>query len=314
MPTSSSTPTPPNHTPKATLGSISSTQTPNPQSSDDLTAKRTAEQNAQARLVLIQLLWLAVIILLGLIAWLANTQKQLALHVEERLKITDSFNARMNDVDDRLFAINNQETKSVPPTHAQNDLQFVSIHLMSADRLYQAGDYQASSEVLRLLEWQLESNHLALATPLISALKTAIKDDLVHLNAMDSQIDPWQADIMTMRRVQSFLRGFDTGGSLTQKELALHDANVFLSLAIGAGALRERETQVTYLSDTLASLESLKRFIPKSTDAPKDDQENPMDDQAPITSLEQSIFVLNKLLANPPSLTPLKSRELLKNY
>lgn len=285
------------------------------QAGDDALAKRTAEQNAQARLVLIQLLWLAVILLIASIAWLANTQKELALHVEERLKITETFNARMNDMDDRLFAIDTSDDKVTHTLDAKNDLRLVVIQLTLADRLYQRGDYQESTEILQLLEWQLSSQKLALASPLKSTLKTTLKDDLSHLESMQTQTDAWQADIITMRSVQSYLSGIGTSNPPTPKDLALHDAKLLLSLAVGAASLRERETLVLYLNDIVQALEKTQALDSKPASQNTDTVANAdVHDIKTIDSLDKAIYALNTLLANPPALPPLKSREILKNY
>lgn len=304
----------------------------------DRQARRTAEQNAQARLVLIQLLWLAVLLLIGSIIWLANGQKKLAVHLDERLKITETFNARMNAMDDRIFAINNFETKSAQQHNAQNDLQWVIIQLAQANRLYQDGNYQESGEILQLLEWQLSHDKLALALPLQSALKNTLKDDLVHLTAMQAQTDAWQQEILTMRAVQGYLRTLNTS-TIDQTTLAVHDATLLLSLAMGATSLREKDTRVVYLQEAVDNLEKAKRLSPQSnsphnspSDSPNDSPSKatspsdstgqsadgqPNDNKAStqnIQSLSQAIHALNHLLANPPSLEPLKSRELLKEY
>lgn len=270
-------------------------------------ARKTAEQNAQARLVLIQLLWLAVILMIGSLVWLANNQKKLEMYVEERLKITETFEGRMNDMDDRIFAITPNNPKAENQAEAQNDIQLITIQLSGAGRLYHAGEYQAAAELLGLLQAQLSRERLQVASPLKSALKSAIKEDLTYLSAMTVATDPWQNDVLTMRAVQSYLRQLSQAPEQsTQKTLILHDATMMLSLAIGAGTLRERDTVVAYLTDSVDKLEQLRPLIK----TPEDDSEK---STAGIHSLDKAIFTLNELLANPPSLPPLKSIELLKN-
>lgn len=276
----------------------------------DRQARRTAEQNAQARLVLIQLLWLAVLLLIGSIIWLANNQKKLAVHLDERLKITETFNARMNAMDDRIFAISTTGAKTTKQGNPQNDLQLVTIELAQAHRLYQSGYYKESSEILQILQWQLTHDALTLATPLKSALKATLQDDITHLTAMQTQTDAWQQNILTMRAVQTYLRTQSTDHNhIDQKALAIHDATLLLSLAIGATSLREQDTQAVYLQEVIANLEKIRQS--ESKHEATNDPTTPNDS---IDSLEKAIHALNGLLNNPPSLTPLKSRELLKNY
>lgn len=296
----------------------------------DRQARRTAEQNAQARLVLIQLLWLAVLLLIGSIVWLANNQKKLAVHLDERLKITETFNARMNAMDDRIFAISATSVKTAKQDNPQNDLQLVTIELAQAQRLYQSGHYKESGEILQILQWQLTHDALTLATPLKSALKTTLQDDIAHLTAMQTQTDAWQQNILTMRAVQAYLRTQSTNHThIDQKALAIHDATLLLSLAIGATSLREQDTQTVYLQEVIANLEKVKRLSPELTldnqinqshtnntalDKKANDPQEPPTTKASIETLNQAIHALNELLGNPPSLVPLKSRELLKNY
>lgn len=296
--------------------------------SDDDGAKRTAEQNAQARLVLIQLLWVAVLLMVAAMVWLAFKQKQTALYVDERLAVIETFTTRMNNMDDRLFAMTPSEQRPVQTLDAQNDTQLVAVQLASADRLYQDGDYKASYEILKLLQWQLGGERLVLALPLKSALKVAIDEDLNRIAAMQNQIDPWQADVIQMREVQSYLRGLPQETTINQRQLAYHDATMLLSLAIGAGVMRERETVVVYLGECIQKLQQLQRLSPGpakpdsrsgvlSSTSPNADQNKQESTSLPndgtVDSLEAAIFALNSILANPPKLTPLKSLEIAKS-
>ncbi len=269
--------------------------------------RRTAEQNAQARLVLIQLLWLFMAIIVAGIVWLANNQRKLSLHVEERLKITDTFNSRMNDMDDRIFAMAPTDTQPVTDGSAQNDLQLTAIQLATAQRLYFDGDYKAAIEILTAIDWQLGNDALNLSAPIKSALKTAIKQDISAINTLRNQTDPWQADMIRLRQLQNFTKTLK-GEGILQKELILHDINLLITLTLGVAAMRERETMVIYLNEMLVKYRQLQPFYPLN-----DTESLTTADSGDIDSINKAITVVETLINAPPRLAPLKSFELLNS-
>ncbi len=282
--------------------------------------RKTAEQNAQARLVLIQLLWLAIVLIVGACFYLADKQTKLEQSVDERLKITETFTSRMNDMDDRIFAMSPSVNHDEKRQGERNDLQLISIQLDAANRLYQDGDYLPASEILKSIEWQLSNEQVSMAAPLKSSLKTTLKDDLASLALLQKQIDPWQQDSVSLREIQSFLRTLDNSNeALTRKNLLIHDADMLLSLTISATSMHERDVMVVHLTEVLAKLTELKKISPVSTPTdtatPKTDvmskHEASIKTQG-INTLDEAIFAANELLANPPSLPPLSSIEILK--
>lgn len=284
--------------------------------------RKTAEQNAQARLVLIQLLWLAIVLIVGACFYLADKQTKLEQSVDERLKITETFTSRMNDMDDRIFAMSPSVNHDEKRQGERNDLQLISIQLDAANRLYQDGDYLPASEILKSIEWQLSNEQVSMAAPLKSSLKTTLKDDLASLALLQKQIDPWQQDSVSLREIQSFLRTLDNSNeALTRKNLLIHDADMLLSLTISATSMHEREVMVVHLNEVSVKLNELKKIspAPSNTDVesttPKTDvmskHEASIKTQG-INTLDEAIFAANELLANPPSLPPLSSIEILK--
>lgn len=264
--------------------------------------KRTAQQNAQARLLLIQLQWLIIILMFGGILWLANSQKQLEFRTNERLKVLEEFTTRMNNLDDRIFAMTPPEQKDTTQTTAQNDLQLTKIQLASADRLYHNGDYKDALEMLKSLQFNLVQDRLNLAAPIKSTLKVAIDEDIKHIDNTTKHTDAWQASIAKMREVQAFLRVQEK----TQSNNEMTNANMLLSLAIGAATMKDKDTTVVYLGEALARLETIQK-----TD--KDNNKPPSgEDTKTIDSFDKVIFAINEILANPPSLPPLKSVSILK--
>lgn len=262
--------------------------------------QRTARQNAQARLLLIQLQWLVILAMMGAILWLANAQKQLNDLTETRLKVLQEFTARMNTMDDRIFAM----TPTAPPDdktdNVKNDLRLVRVQLGQAERL-SAQDPAASIELLLMVRTQL-SEQLSLAAPLKSGLTAAIDEDIAGLNIAQNQ-GAWQTHIAKIQEVQSFLRSQKTQDKLSVRELALRDASMLLSLALASATLQEKDAVVVYLNEVLQHLEILKKLSPQ--------EDNPSDDTT-ITTFSQAIFALNELLANPPQRQTLKSLAMLK--
>lgn len=292
--------------------------------------QHTAEQNAQARLVLIQLLWLFVVLIMLAMAWLYNNQQKLALHVEERLAVIKSFEGRMNDVDDRLFAMSASPQHTKNERTGQHDMQLLGVQLDVVDRLYRQGNYNDAGEMLKILQEQLGNDEMALAVPLKSSLITAIKEDLASLTVLQKTTDPWQADMARLQEVQSYLRYLERqlpiSQALTREEMLIRDGAIAISLAIGATAMRDRAMMVGYLNDSLHHLKRLEELgkntseppTQKSSERKKSQNQEPSQDtseesMAEIDDATKAIFVVNGVLANPPTLPMLKSVALIQS-
>lgn len=280
----------------------------------DRAKKRAAEQNAQARLVLIQLLWVAVLLMVAAMVYLAHNQKKLATRTEERLAVVDTFTTRLNNMDDRLFALAPSERKAAQSDNAQSDARLVFAQLLSADRLYQAGDYSACLEVLKWVQAQLQSDRLVLASPLAASLKTATAEDIVQVRAVHSQIDPWQESALKIRQAQDFLHTLEGAAQTTptRDDLLLHKTETRLMVAQSAASVRERETLVVSLDDAIKSLRRLKNS-PQFQDLAQKDNQSADAKAEGIASWDDAIFALNEILANPPKLTPLKSAQIARS-
>lgn len=291
---------------------------------------KTAEQNAQARLVLIQLLWIFVVLLITAMVWLYSNQKKLALHLEERLAVIQSFDGRMNDMDDRIFAMTAMPQKAGDERLAQSDIQLTQVQMDVVDRLYRQGNYGDAFEMLKILQEQLRTDELSLAAPLKSSLASAISEDLASLEALQKTIDPWQAQVIRLQEIQSYLRHLESdlpkGEMLSRKEVGLRDAMMSISLAIGATTIKDRTTMVGYMNDSLYQLKRLEELgvdkVQKSdkptlpTNAPQATEPQNTNEQSAngqgIETMAQAMFAINHLLANPPSLPTLKSVLLFK--
>lgn len=289
------------------------------------------EQNAQARLVLIQLQWLITILLVTAILWLGNNQGKLEQNVSDRLKVADELTAQMNELDDRLFALSPDERPDqiTPAQSAENDWQLINIQLTAIQSLYQKGDYEGSSELLKGVAWQLSHENLHIATPLKNALIQGIQDDLTALDTLKNHPDAWQLHALKMQAVQEFLK---TQGSsddtLNKTELSLHNAQTWLSLAIGATHSHNKRAMAQYLGEALSQLKWLDRYgkgIYKGVAVQIAEQDNPtpqppkvQEKQAdwqpndPVESLDEAIGVVQSLINNPPKSPPLTSVQIFK--
>lgn len=291
--------------------------TPNSAIATPNSSQKTAvdnDQNAQARLVLIQLQWLITILLVTAMLWLGNNQSKLAQSVNDRLEVADELNARMNDLDDRLFAVSPSVPMPQSDRSADNDWQLISVQLASANRLHESGDYGESYALLKLVLWQLSHEKLNLATPLKTTLTQSIKDDLITLENLQNSSDLWQLHAIKMQEIQRFLRTqMSSDDTLDKSELMLQNAHSSLALAIGASQLHQKRTIAHYLSETLHQLEWLQKH---STTVAKDSStlgavHNALP-QDKIETIDEAILAINELLANPPTSTPLISVQILK--
>lgn len=291
--------------------------TPNSAIATPNSSQKTAvdnDQNAQARLVLIQLQWLITILLVTAMLWLGNNQSKLAQSVNDRLEVADELNARMNDLDDRLFAVSPSVPMPQSDRSADNDWQLISVQLASANRLHELGNYGESYALLKLVLWQLSHEKLNLATPLKTTLTQSIKDDLITLENLQNSSDLWQLQALKMQEIQRFLRTqMSSDDTLDKSELMLQNAHSSLALAIGASQLHQKRTIAHYLSETLHHLEWLQKH---STTVAKDSStlgavHNALP-QDKIETIDEAILAINELLANPPTSTPLISVQILK--
>lgn len=271
------------------------------QAKTDKLHRRTAEQNAQARLVLIQLQGLLIALMMAAIVWLGMSHQNLSRQVDERLKIAESLTTRMNTIDDRLFSMTpNNDTIKKSDTTSQSNTQLIVIQLKMAQTLTDQGDYQEAMDMLSLIALQVEQMNLDMAAPLVSSLQSAIKTDIKRLSALDTQ-NPWQADIAVLKDVSAYLRTLD-GSGMTYADLVLHDARMLMSLSIGAAVMKERDTLVVHLTETASKLNELKRLKDSpSPDLTKAEQSDTSIATQEVKDMAGAIMAINRLLANPPN-------------
>lgn len=260
---------------------------------------RTAEQNAQARLVLIQLLWIFVLLIIAAMVWLYHNQNKLVLYVEERLAITKTFESRMNSIDDRIFAMAHTKAPATNSLTAQSDKELIAVQLGVVDKLYKQGDYQSTSQMLHLIRLQLANPKFALSPAIKSTLTSAINDDLTTLNTLQKITDPYQTDQIRLQEIQGHLANianeFDKK-QISHDELALRDGTMLINLALSAIAIKDRPTMVLHLKNSLTYLNTISPH-----------------DTASKTALNTAQESITALINNPPILTPLKSVGLLQD-
>lgn len=262
---------------------------------------RNAEQNAQARLVLIQLQGLLIILMIGAMVWLGMSYQRLSRQVDERLKVAEGLTARMNTIDDRLFSLTlDTDTPKKSDTTPQNSGQLIVVQLQMAQTLIDKGDYPGASQVLSLVVWQLQNAQIDMAPPVVSSLQSAIKTDLQQLSALNAQ-NPWQADIAVLKDVGAYLRTLD-GSGMTYADSVLRDARMLLSLSIGALVMKEKDTLVVYLTETaskLSELQKLKQTQPSTQSVQTNTDESVATQE--VKDLAGAIMAIDRLLANPPN-------------
>lgn len=265
--------------------------------------KRQAEQNAQARLLLIQLQWLVIVLMIGAMMWQSYTQKQLAEHIDSRLQQTEKFTTRMNDMDDRLFAMAPAKEQSVDALQAKNDAELVNLLINTAQTLYNAGDYEGAIRLLQSISYKLDNKQYQLAAPISASLKQSLAQDIASLQAAKAGPDMWQLHINKMRDIQKFLNSkLDSDAAPTQKDLALHDASMMLNLSIHAANTRDRGATILYLQQVQTRLNAFGKQEQTANTTNTDDT---------INSVDEVMFAINDMLANMPKTPILKSIQML---
>lgn len=283
--------------------------------------KEGAEQNAQARLLLIQLQWLIIILMIGAMVWQHHGQKQLAEQIDDRLKQTESFTTRMNDMDDRLFAMTPSHVATFDTKNAQNDLVLLRLLIRTAQKMYGMEDYEGASEILEGVLYGVTTNQYSLAAPIRVSLMTHLNQDLERIDNAKASSDSWQAYLFLMKAVQNFLKQNHQAQTTTPNTEYAHNQNafIFLNLAIGSANIRQKDTMIHYLTETKEQLLMLKQlhFIHsdnmQSQNTPAMQAGDNQADTQNIHSLDEAIYAIDKLLANIPKQDMLTSGSVLDN-
>ena len=260
------------------------------------------QQRRQANMFLVRLQWVVILLLIAALLWLYISQQRFQHNVNEHLQGNEQVVSRLNEMDDRLFAMS-QQTLPAPSTaatnsQAQNQLDLLRIQIQAADRLLADNNDSAAIELLRGLHWQLSQSSNEIAPALTVLIKQSLMKDIESLQARSSQPSPWQLQNLAIQNIQDFLhsheRATDTNlnattqqksaatinipaskptanMNLTRKQLTIHEVIMTLNLASQASNMREREQLVAYLSQARKQLQTLVAKDSASKDSlPKD--------------------------------------------
>lgn len=292
------------------------------------------QQAEQARVVLMRLQWCMIVLLAGGLVWLYLSFVSVVNQVDERLAKMDAVDSRLNDIDDRLFAITPTDApKKDEKNEASKDAELLKIELAMTHQLFERGHYDEVLTALESIDYQL-SHMTGIAPPVKSSLSRSIKADIAYLNTLKTQPDAWQSHILKMRELQAFLRAQQVNNTphapLSRGDILLHDASMMLSLAIGSANVRDRGLMTSYLQEVRAQLEShitlhggkidmdslKKQSAAAQGNPPSEEQANAktgqIGQQVALNTPHDALFWVYDLLANTPKNKSLNSVEMLK--
>ncbi|WP_201512864.1 hypothetical protein [Psychrobacter alimentarius] len=231
------------------------------------------QQRRQATMFLLRLQWVVILLLIAALLALYINQQRFQQNVNERLQSNEHVASRLNEMDDRIFAMSQQtlpEPSTVASSQAQNQLDLLRIQTKAADRLLVDNNSSAAIELLRGLHWQLSQSNNEIAPALTVVIKQSLIKDIERLQAKSAQPSPWQLQNLAIQNMQDFLhdyertmtanalsRSADNKMSLTRQQLVIHEVIMTLNLAIQASNMREREQLIVYLSQARKQLQTL---------------------------------------------------------
>ena len=247
------------------------------------------QQRRQANTLLLRLQWLVILLLIAALLGLYISNQRFQRSVNERLQSNEQVVSRLNEMDDRLFAVSQQtlpEPRVATSSQAQNQLDLLRIQIQAADRLLADNNDSAAIELLRGLHWQLAQNSNEIAPALTIVIKQSLLKDIDRLQAQSAQPSPWQIQNLAIQNIQDFLHSHErTANSsndsddsvqsntqqnrtisnndltLTRRQLTIHEAIMTLSLASQASNMREQDQLISYLTQ---ARKQLKTLVPQS--------------------------------------------------
>ena len=320
-----------------------------PINSDSLPKDPSAlQQRRQANMFLIRLQWVVILLLIAALLWLYISQQRFEHTVNERLQSNEQVVSRLNEMDDRLFAVSQQALpapRTAASSQAQNQLDLLRIQVQAADRLLADSNNSAAIDLLQGLHWQLSQSSNEIAPALTVVIKQSLLKDIERLQARSAQPSPWQLQNLAIQNIQDFLYRHeravyvDTGANanadadvskknavkntapsqstnnsnLTRKQLTIHEVIMTLNLASQASNMHDREQLATYLNQARKQLQTL---VPKQVGQPNDDSKLVTNDNALQTkfspkNIAEVIEGLDRLIANAPTTSPLLTSQIL---
>lgn len=262
----------------------------------------TVQQRRQANILLLRMQWLVILLLIAALLWLYISQQRFQHSVNDRLQNNEQVISRLNEMDDRLFAMSQQtlpEPRVKASSQAQNQLDLLRIQIKAADRLLADSNDSAAIELLRGLHWQLSQSSNEIAPALTIVIKQSLIKDIERLQAQSSQPSPWQIQNLAIQNIQEFLHSHERLGSyegtdlqrrelvdaatenkqllkatnvadnsaasdtnLTRRQLTIHEVIMTLNLASQASNMRKQDQLVSYLTQ---ARKQLKTLVPKAS-------------------------------------------------
>ena len=297
------------------------------------------QQRRQANMLLIRLQWLTILLLIAALLWLYISQQRFEQSVHERLQSNEQVVSRLNEMDDRLFAMSQQtlpEPRVAASSQAQNQLDLLRIQIKAVDRLLVDNNDSAAIDLLRGLHWQLSQSSNEIAPALTVVIKQSLLKDIERLQAQSAQPSPWQMHNLAMQNIQTFLHRHERHDhkegskdnktptantaknkeALTRRQLTIHETIMTLNLAMQASNMRDREQLISYLSQARKQLITL---TPSADERQKQTQANlqASDQTANITMMQapndvaEVINWLDQLIVEAPKPTALLTTQVL---
>ena len=295
------------------------------------------QQRRQANMFLVRLQWVVILLLIAALLWFFINQQRFERNVNERLQSNEQVVSRLNEMDDRIFAMSQQTLpapRAAASSQAQNQLDLLRIQIQAADRLLADNNESAAIELLRGLHWQLSQSSNEIAPALTVVIKQSLVKDIERLQARSSQPSPWQLQSLAIQNIQEFLHsyerppnkvgqtnGTDNNVNLTRRQLVIHEVIMTLNLASQASNMREEEQLVGYLRQARKQLQTLEpqsslsepstnnknSQATNSTTANKDKAQT----KSSPNDITEVIDWLDRLIANAPKPTPLLTTQIL---
>ncbi|ALF59799.1 hypothetical protein [Psychrobacter urativorans] len=280
-------------------------------------APTAGQQRQQASVLLLRLQWLLMLLMIGALLWMYVSQQRFQQQMNERLQSNEQVVTRLNEMDDRLFAIN-QQSLAEPNTatgitgigsQAQNQLDLLRIQIQAADRLLADSDYQSAIGLLRGLQWQLSQSSNEIAPALTVVITQSLVKDIARLQAQSTQPNPWQLQNIAIQNIQEFLHSHERNDShersnintaLTRQQLTIHEVIMTLNLASQASNMRDQNQLTEYLRQARNELQLL---VVDATATTKDKA------QTTNKALSNQPVVNNKVAKDTPAAAKLSSTD-----
>ena len=305
--------------------------------SDSLAKDPSAiQQRRQANMFLVRLQWLVILLLIAALLWLFISQQRFERSINERLQSNEQVVSRLNEMDDRIFAMSQQtlpEPRIATTSQAQNQLDLLRIQIQAADRLLADNNQSAAIELLRGLHWQLSQSSNEIAPALTVVIKQSLMKDIERLQARSSQPSPWQLQNLAIQNIQAFLHSYERPArvtdapntsandvGVTRKELIIHEVIMTLNLASQASNMREKDQLIGYLRqarkqlqtlvDTSAAKSATDNKNAQTTNRAASKQNNNQTKSAPH-NIAEVVDWLDRLIATAPQPTPLLTTQIL---